>query len=160
MTGQPAHDATGTPAVPVSFPSRRVVLDTNVLLCLYVFVDSRFAPIRQHLEAGRWLALTNPACLREFQRVIARPQFGLEPAAQAAAIDSYARVALTVAAVGEVSPALPRCKDRDDQKFLELARDGRAQWLVTADKALLRLARKQRLADLFAIITPDQAVAA
>ena len=27
----------------------------------------------------------------------------------------------------------PRCRDRDDQKFLELARDAGADWLVTAE---------------------------
>ena len=55
--------------------------------------------------------------------------------------------------------ALPRCKDRDDQKFLELARDGSADWLVTSDKALLKLARRRKLAHLFRILTPDQSLA-
>jgi uncharacterized protein len=55
--------------------------------------------------------------------------------------------------------ALPRCKDKDDQKFLELARDGGAHWLVTADKLLLRLRRGRRLENLFGILTPDEALA-
>ena len=57
------------------------------------------------------------------------------------------------------APKLPRCKDRDDQKFLELARDAGADWLVTADKALLRLARGGRLRGLFRILTPEAALA-
>jgi len=50
-------------------------------------------------------------------------------------------------------------KDRDDQKFLELARDGAAHWLMTADKALLRLRRGRRIEHLFRILTPDEALA-
>ena len=35
---------------------------------------------------------------------------------------------------------LPRCRDRDDRKFLELASRGNAEVLVTGDAALLDLA--------------------
>ena len=38
----------------------------------------------------------------------------------------------------------PRCTDPDDQKFLDLALHAHAKWLVSRDKALLRLARKAR----------------
>jgi predicted nucleic acid-binding protein len=39
-------------------------------------------------------------------------------------------------------PSLPLCSDRDDQKFLELAAASQADWLVTKDKALLKLSRR------------------
>jgi len=54
--------------------------------------------------------------------------------------------------------SLPRCKDPDDQKFLELAARTGANLLVSKDKALLRLARKPGLP--FRIATPANAVAA
>jgi predicted nucleic acid-binding protein len=50
---------------------------------------------------------------------------------------------------------LPICKDKDDQKFLEIARDARVDVLITKDKALLKLARKTRRDGLFAIMTPE-----
>jgi predicted nucleic acid-binding protein len=50
---------------------------------------------------------------------------------------------------------LPLCKDKDDQKFLELARDADAQTLITKDKALLKLARKTARDGLFGIIPPE-----
>ena len=135
----------------------RVVLDTNVLLALFVFADSRYAPLRGRLQSGEWQALTDPRCLHEFQRVLAYPMFSLDATAQAAAYDAYSRLAETVAAA--VDPVvLPECKDPDDQKFLEVARDGSAQWLVTSDKALLKLARRRKLAHLFGIVTPDRAL--
>jgi len=50
---------------------------------------------------------------------------------------------------------LPVCTDRDDQKFLEIARDAGAQVLVTKDKALLKLGRKTLQAGLFRIMFPE-----
>jgi predicted nucleic acid-binding protein len=51
--------------------------------------------------------------------------------------------ALTRAAVRPSAPPgqpiLPKCSDRDDQKFLTLAAASGARWLVTKDKALLKL---------------------
>ena len=50
---------------------------------------------------------------------------------------------------------LPVCSDKDDQKFLEVARDASADILVTKDKALLKLARKTAQAGLFRIMVPE-----
>ncbi len=134
------------------------VFDTNVLVSLYVFDDSRYAPLREALEQGRLQAITSAACLGEFARVLAYPQFAFAAPLQAEALAQYARHALELNPPVSAEP-LPRCKDPDDQKFLELARDAGAGWLVTADKALLVLARRQRLAHLFRIVTPDAAMA-
>jgi putative PIN family toxin of toxin-antitoxin system len=146
-------------ALPLPDPApMRVVLDTNVLVSLYVFADSRFAPLRQKIESGEWIALTREDCLAEFRRVLGYPVFALDAARQDAAFAEY----LTRACRDETKPsyavALPRCSDRDDQKFLELARDGKAEWLVTADKALLRLARRDRLQGMFRILPPETAL--
>lgn len=137
----------------------RVVLDTNVLLSLFVFADSRYAPLRGRLESGEWLALTDTRCLGEYQRVLAYPMFSLDAAAQVAAYEAYAHLATVAAATPADPVALPECEDPDDQKFLEVARDGGAQWLVTSDKALLKLARRRKLAHLFGIVTPNTALA-
>ena len=145
---------TGAPAS----PPRRVVLDTNVLVSLWIFADSRYAPLRAALEDGRWQALTNAACLAEFERVLNYPQFDFAPARQQQALAEYRRLTSAVVAATAPCAPLPRCKDKDDQKFLELARDGAAAWLVTADRALLVLARRQKLAHLFRIVTPDAAL--
>jgi putative PIN family toxin of toxin-antitoxin system len=133
----------------------RVVLDTNVLLSLFVFADSRFLAIHKRLAEGGWLALTNARCLDEYRRVLAYPEFRLDDAARHAAFDGYVAIAVKVATMPASASPLPLCRDPDDQKFLELARDGAADWLVTSDKALLKLARRNRLRDLFRIATPD-----
>ena len=52
------------------------------------------------------------------------------------------------------APPLPRCRDRDDQKFLEVARDAPARWLVSRDKALLGLADHRLIEPRFRVLTP------
>lgn len=136
----------------------RVVFDTNVLLSMFVFKDSRFAPFRDEVVAGRWIALTNTACLAEFRRVLTYPLFALDEIQQAAALAAWRDMAQFVDGTAQTVNTLPKCKDRDDQKFLELARDGDAAWLVTADKMLLKLRRGRKLEKLFQIITPDEAL--
>ena len=155
------EESQGSAPVLLSGPPRKVVFDTNVLVSLYVFSDSRFAPLREKVEGGEWLALTSDACLEEFRRVLGYAMFALTPERQRDALCAYSRQARCVPAVanGVDCADLPRCKDRDDQKFLELARDGAAVWLVTADKALLKLARRERLRTLFHILTPEAALA-
>ena len=166
MTGVPpgreaGAESQGSAPVFPSTPALRVVFDTNVLVSLYVFADSRFAPLRARIESGELLAITNEACFGEFRRVLGYPLFALEESRQQAALAAYDAHVRHHAepAQAELVPR-PRCKDRDDQKFLELARDARADWLVTADKALLRLARRDRLRGLFRILSPETALAA
>ncbi len=164
MTGGLTDRTTGAelqgsaPVLPAAAP-RRVVLDTNVLVSLYVFADSRFAPLRARVESGEWQAITNVACFDEFRRVLGYPLFALSEEEQQNALATYGAEATCADTTLPAAPAaLPRCTDRDDQKFLELARDAAADWLVTADKALLRLARRDRLRGLFRILTPEKAL--
>ena len=51
---------------------------------------------------------------------------------------------------------LPRCADPDDQKFLELARDCRADLLLTKDGDLLALATRKVRALPFLIVNPRE----
>ncbi len=136
----------------------RIVFDTNVLLSLFIFADSRFAPLRGEVASGRWVALTSAPCLAEFRRVLGYPLFALTPERQETAYADYLALVQLIDAVPQTAVPLPRCQDKDDQKFLELARDGDAHWLVTADKLLLKLRRGQRMDHLFRILTPDEAL--
>ena len=55
---------------------------------------------------------------------------------------------------------LPQCRDRDDQKFLELAHRAQADWLVSKDRELLRMARRIARDFGFSIGLPAAFVAA
>lgn len=131
----------------------RLVLDTNVVLDLFHWGDADAAPILRALEEGRAECLADERTLDELRRVLAYPQFGLRPEMIAGHYARYAALARPVSAAE--APALPRCQDPDDQKFLELAARADADILVSKDKALLRLRGRTRLA--FRILSPAEA---
>ena len=115
----------------------RLVLDTNVVLDIFHWSNIDAVPIIAALEGGRIECLADEQTLDELQRVLSYPQLKLTPEM---AVDRYSRYSRLVQMIAEgEAPPLPRCKDRDDQKFLELAARCSANLLVPKDKALLRL---------------------
>lgn len=150
------------PSVPVD--AIDVVIDTNVWLDAIVFGDAALTGITAALTAGRLRAHIDDHGRNEFARVIARldGKWRLDVSAQAAAMRMLEVLSqpwrLSDAAQGAApplaTPPLPRCRDRNDQPFLLLARACRARWLLSRDRDLLRLAR--RVSD-FRIVTPDTA---
>lgn len=132
----------------------RLVLDTNVVLDLIVFRDAGVTPLAAALASGRAHCVVNAEGLAELALVLARPRFGLDAADRAALIAGYRAMALEVPSGSAAAVRLPRCRDPDDQKFLELARDATADYLVTKDKALLRLNRARHGLARFRILTP------
>lgn len=145
--------ATDSPSVP-----QRWVLDTNVVLDLYMFEEPSVQALARELAAGRAVALANGATLDELARVLAYPQFKVEPARQAAIYAAYA--ALAQRQPDDVTaPPLPKCRDRDDQKFIELAVTAGARWLLSKDKLVLKLARRRSALGQLQILTPQAALA-
>lgn len=135
----------------------RLVLDTNVVLDLFHWGNVDAVPIMAALEGGQVECLADDRTLDELQRVLTYPQLKLTPEM---AVDRYRRYSGLVKRVpaGDAPPLpLPRCKDRDDQKFLELAARCAAHILVSKDKALLRLRGRTTLG--FQILQPAAASA-
>lgn len=133
----------------------RLVLDTNVVLDLFHWANADAVPIMAALEAGRIECLADARTLDELSRVLTYPQLKLTPEMIAERWARY-RALVQVVPDGE-APPLPRCKDRDDQKFLELAARAGADLLVSKDKALLKLRGRTRLG--FEIVKPAAASA-
>jgi putative PIN family toxin of toxin-antitoxin system len=136
-------------------PMLRLVLDTNVVLDLFHWSNVDAVPLMHALENGHIECFADARTLDELHRVLTYPQLKLTPEMQ---IERYRKYSTLVSLVppGE-APALPRCKDRDDQKFLELAARCTANILVSKDKALLRL--KGRTTLNFQILKPAAAAA-
>jgi uncharacterized protein len=139
----------------------RLVLDTNVWLDWLVFDDPGVSALRHAVVAGHAEVWIDEGCLSELARVLGYPLFAsaLDPEVQAAHLAAARQVVRMLnrhdagyEALHE--SALPLCRDPDDQKFLELARDCRASHLVTKDKALLELARRKRKPLPFRIASP------
>lgn len=133
----------------------RLVLDTNVCLDLIVFADPRVAALRDALRAGEAVAVTRADCREEWLRVLRYPRLGLDDAGQRRHADTFDTFVTCLDDVTPVDVRLPRCKDRDDQKFLELALQARAAALLTRDDDLLALARRTRRDGLFDILVPE-----
>lgn len=136
---------------------KRVVLDTNVCLDLFVFRDPRWTALHDALRNGAMEAVTREDCRTEWQLVLHYPHLKLDEARRTAVAQEFDAMIRHHHSTQEQSNAvaLPLCKDKDDQKFLELARDAQAALLLTKDKALLKLAGKARRNGLFAIMTPE-----
>ena len=135
-------------------PKPRLVLDTNVCLDLFVFHDPHCARLHAALLAGSVEAVTRTDCRNEWLRVLDYPNLPLNETTKQQAAEMFDRLIVCMAPDIRTTP-LPVCRDTDDQKFLELARDANAQCLVTKDKALLKLAGKLARSGLFRITRPE-----
>lgn len=135
----------------------RVVLDTNVCLDAFVFGDPRVATLLAALTAGNVEAVTRADCRDEWLGVLAYPSLKLDEARRVEAAARFdALVTLLDDVNAGVAPApLPRCRDPDDQKFLELAAASGATVLFSRDAEVLRLARRTSRDGLFQILTPE-----
>jgi len=160
--------------MPLTLPVR-LVLDTNVWLDWLVFDDAGTRAIKTAVAAGTAEIFIGADCAHELARVLACPlgKKDLDSVAQAACLAECRRIARMVEAgeradengrtMDEENSApgrLPICRDTNDQKFLELARACRADYLVTRDRALLELARRKLRRAPFRIVTPEQIDAA
>lgn len=138
------------------------VLDTNVVLDLFVWDNPVAEPLRALIRAGELRCLSDQDCLDELARVLTYPKLELDAAAQQAIHADYRSrcTILPPQRPEHVSPILPRCSDRDDQKFITLAVRGQADLLLTRDNALLKMAKRMRAhAPQLAIITPSAKLA-
>ena len=138
--------------------SLRLVLDTNVWLDWLVFDDPSVLPLKAAVAAGEAEIFMTSACDVELARVLASPlrKATLDAAAQAQRLEEYRRTVRWVdASSRRDADRLPVCRDPDDQKFLELANDCGADFLVTRDRALLVLGRRKVQPLSFRIVTPE-----
>ena len=111
----------------------RVVLDTNVLVAAAYAPASASRRIVDACIQGKLVPVASPAIKREYDLILAR----------AVRIDDYQdQLAELLENLDLVEPPeTPRVvpDDAQDDKFLAAAREGRAAWIVTSDRHLLRL---------------------
>ena len=149
------HRTPQTPSLnPTSLPAA-IVLDTNVVLDWLVFHNPACAPLAQGLADGHLCWLATAEMRDELRHVLARdvaaawsPNHG----AIWTAWERHAKEVPAVVASGAISRL--RCTDADDQKFIDLALGHPARWLISRDRAVLKLARRSRAFGLD-IVTPE-----
>lgn len=128
--------------VPASPAARRVVLDTNIVLDLFVYSDAAALPMFAGLREGRLRWLATQAMRDELERVLAYPQIVKSMAHhQIAATQVLAQFDALVQLQALAPKACVTCKDPDDQKFIDLAVQHQAL-LFSKDKAVLCMAKR------------------
>lgn len=119
-----------------------VILDTNILLDVFVFNDPAAEPIRQALHAGQlnWLA-TQPM-RDELARVLAYRSIASRLASyQLASEDVLANFDRQARLLPAAPKANMTCRDADDQKFIDLAVQHRAL-LLSKDKDIISMQKR------------------
>jgi putative PIN family toxin of toxin-antitoxin system len=119
-----------------------LVLDTNIVLDVFVFADEVAKPLLPALTEGRLHWVATSAMRDELARVLDYPQivprlafYGLVAGDVLAGFDRHAQV------VEAPSKAPVTCSDPDDQKFIDLAVAHKAL-LISKDKQVLRLTNR------------------
>ncbi|MCY7369523.1 MAG: putative toxin-antitoxin system toxin component, PIN family [Polaromonas sp.] len=119
-----------------------IVIDTNIVLDVFVFNDAAALPLRLGLETGKLDWLATPAMRDELERVLAYPRliprlvfYRLTADTVLAAFDRHARITQAPA------KASLTCSDPDDQKFIDLALAHQAL-LLSKDRDVLSMTKR------------------
>ncbi len=119
-----------------------VVIDTNIVLDMFVFNDPASVTIKTSLAAGTLQWIASSVMRDELERVLAYPHIVLK-------LDFYKISAESVLAQFDLGARLAPvaakataiCKDPDDQKFIDLAVAHQAL-LLSKDKAVLCMEKR------------------
>jgi uncharacterized protein len=136
-----------------------VVLDTNVLLDWLVFDDPAAQPIVQALVAGQMRWVATEAMWNELAAVLAGPLSDARSRPASTALQRATPFCCRVEPPRAAQAATPRCADTSDQMFIDLALSRAVRWLISRDKALLRLAAAAR-PHRVGVVSPEQWAAA
>jgi putative PIN family toxin of toxin-antitoxin system len=118
--------------------TRRVVLDTNIVLSALLFSRGRSAWIRLAWQGQRFQPLVCRESVEELMRTLSYPKFKLSASDQQDLLADYLPY-VEVVTLTTPWPDLPACRDRKDQVFLVLAHLGKADALITGDADLLAI---------------------
>lgn len=114
----------------------RVVIDTNVFISALLFegVVAQLVPLWKQKS---FQYLLSKSVMSEYLRVLSYPKFKLTEAEIKYLLEE--ELLPFVEIVQERKTKVPSLEDPDDEKFLQLAMLGKAQYLVSGDSVLLKL---------------------
>ena len=123
-----------------------LILDTNIILDLFVFNDPDLAALKPALLAGlenkqlNWIATQDMRI--ELERVLTypkiTPRMAFYQVTAAEVLDKFDQLATLVEPAPKAQWA---CKDPDDQRFIDLAVQNKAT-LLSKDQAVLCMAKR------------------
>ena len=118
-----------------------IILDTNILLDIFVFEDVRADRLRNAVLNRQIKTYSNQTSVEELADVISRPFFDLEEGRQAEIMGQWQSLSQSIEDP-KLEPAPWKCQDPDDQVFLDLAFTVRPSILISKDNAVLKLATR------------------
>ena len=140
---------------------KKVVVDTSVIVAS-VLGEPEAAPARvvRAMLTGAFRAYSSREAVEELYEVLTSEKLTrLLRGRIEVAILTYILVNSTVTLV-EPKKHISACRDPDDNKFLEIAYEAKADYLVTLDKDLLDLRDEKREVKLFEhkvrVLQPDE----
>lgn len=126
----------------------RYVFDTNVIISAILFEHSKPAKaFRYALSNGEILLSLD--LLEELNEVLGRERFNQYVTSEER--EEFLAALLERAVLVEITENVQECRDPKDDKLLELALNGEADYIISGDKDLLVLHPFRHVA----IITPD-----
>ena len=97
-----------------------IILDTNILLDIFVFGDVRADRLRNAVLNRQIKTYSNQTSVEELRDVISRPLFALEEGRQAEIMGQWQSLSQSIEDL-KLEAAPWKCQDPDDQVFLDLA---------------------------------------
>lgn len=131
---------------------KTIVLDTNILLDIFVFNDHRASELKQALLNQEIYAPASQKTFEELADVIGRPIFNLNNTQQDQILKQWHSLASLVSD-DTLASAPWSCEDEDDQIFLDLAYKLKPAIIISKDNALLKLSKKAAAEEI--LITAD-----
>ena len=129
------------------------VIDTNIVLDLWLFEDPATVPLRAALQSGAISHLATTSMRDELARVLTYPHLIKRMVkSNIQASDVLNRYDKYLLAAETAAKAACTCKDPDDQKFIDLA-VAHATPLLSKDNAILCM--KKRLLQSGVVLNPN-----
>jgi uncharacterized protein len=114
----------------------RVVIDTNVLISA-TFWPGKPKQLLNQVRRGKIDFLTSEILIAELKEVLTRDDKPFKLSEEEA---QHALAAIMdIAEIVEPHSVITRCQDETDNRVLECAVDGQADWIITGDRDLLDL---------------------
>jgi len=130
------------------------VIDTNIVLDLWLFEDPATIPLRAALQSGAISHLATASMRDELERVLTYPHLAKRMAKSSIQAQNILnRFDEYLLAAEPAVKAACTCKDPDDQKFIDLAA-AHAVPLLSKDKAILCM--KKRLFQSGVVLNPSE----
>ena len=139
-------------------PLARVILDTSTIIMPITRPASSQRWLMDAWQDGLILPIISEDTEQELLKVMRYPRFQIAEEMIRPMADQYLRYCETVV-VPNPAPFVAACRDPTDQKFVDLAKQSEAQYLVSSDEDLLDMRNQMDESwaeEGFAIVTPAQ----